>query len=83
MIDRTTKATRKLNKSFNIDIKEKVQMSATKSIRGLRNYSHEKFRMLKLDLLSKRRLGRNLIENFKIVRSFSGLRFEDFFQYAE
>ena len=39
--------------------------------------------MLKLHLLSKRRMRGDLIEVFKIVKGFSELNFDNFFQYAE
>ena len=42
-----------------------------------------RLRILKLHLLSKSRLRGDLIEVYKIVRGFSGLRIKDFFQYAD
>ena len=66
-----------------MDRLEKVQERATKSVRGLGNYSYEeRLRMLKLHSLSKRRMRGDLIEVFKIVRGLSGLSFDAFFQYA-
>ena len=52
-----------------IDRLEKVQERATKSVRGLGNYSYEeRLRMLNLHSLSKRRLRGDFIEVFKMVK---------------
>ena len=62
----------------------KVQRRATKSVKGLENYTYEeRLKILKLHSLSKRRPSGVLMEVFKIVIGFSGLIFDTFLQYDE
>lgn len=63
-----------------IKLLEKVQHRATKMITGFQNMSYEeRLSRLRLTTLETRRLRGDLIEVFKIMKGFEGLKCDDFF----
>ena len=64
-----------------IDILEKVQKRATKSIKGMQHLSYkERLTELHLQSLEYRRVRGDLIEMFKMYKGWSGLKFNEYFE---
>ena len=67
----------------NISKIESIQRRFCNSIYSIRSLNyHDQLRSLKLYSLKARRLRYQLIFLFKVVRGFTDLKFEDFFEYA-
>jgi len=67
-----------------IDSIEKVQRRATKLVKGLKNKSYEeRLQALGITSLEKRRIRGDLIQVFRIVRSFDRIKVDELFEFDD